>query len=315
LVIVSFGLFVAWAADDDHVPALVLQGGSDHLYPIVAQGHGQIKWSREAFLFSDSPSQDFYTINAEGDVVAKTHFVPPSDARYFVEDFDRWKDGSIIIAMRPEADDVSPFLAFISPEGQTKHLIRTAPYYPRMLTIAQDGTLWTLGLEEIHRRIKDPELDPKDGILRQFDRGGTVMASALPQGDFLAKGETWRVSGKLSAVRDRLAWYSSMGTKSRYVEIPTDKIEQHFFPGAPDQGRDGSIDGFAVTDAGDATVTVDGAKGRRTFIFDRPQQKWVRLSVPAFPNDFGFEPSVVGSDGDSLVFSNRSSSAVYGLQR
>lgn len=155
--IIRFGLLFftilglcAARAEDSQVPALVWQEGTDHLYPIVAQGHGRVKWTHGAFLFADAPSPDFYTINREGDVISRARLEIPDDAHYFLTDFDRWSDGSIVAAMVPDRDDASPFLAFITADGKTKKRIKTAHYHPSLLTVAKDGTVWTLGLESIH---------------------------------------------------------------------------------------------------------------------------------------------------------------------
>ncbi len=310
---------VAAADDAPQVATLILHGGTDRLYPVVAQGSGTVKWSHGAFIFNSGPY--FFTMNTEGDLIAKARLDMPDDAHYFIEDYDRRGDGTIVVAAVPDFDDVSPFLAWIAPDGKTERLKRTAPYHPRELTFAQDGTVWTLGYEMIDRQLKDPRLDPKAGVLRQFDRGGKTIAVALPQEDFLKTKEIGRLEfGRLVAVRGRLGWYSSVGGDSRYVEIPTDKIEMHVFPGVPrelsgNKRWDGDLEGLAVTDSGNVAVSIGAVRSRRTFVFDRTSKKWMKLAVPAMGNVIGYDPWLVGSDGDRLVFSEGVQAGFFDLNQ
>ena len=310
LMLFSVLALLRGAEDNAPFATLVAQESIDRLYPIMAQGSGVVRWRNGAFVFYTG--SHFFTINTEGDLTADVRLDMPDDARYNIVDYDRKSDGTIVAAAIPDANfsDVSPFLVWIAPDGKTERLVRTAPYYPHSLTFAQDGTVWTLGYEMINGRLKDPSLDPKDGVLRQFDRGGKIMASALPQEEFLKPEWLGRVaSGKLAAVREHLAWYSCVRGKSRYVEIPTDKIEMHVFPGVSRElantGKwDGDVDGFTVTDTGDAVVSISGPRSRQTFIFDRAGTKWMKLAVaPMGVSARTFDPNLVGSDGNRLVFS------------
>ncbi len=227
-----FGVLAVLCGAEDNVPfaTLLAKQSTERLYPIVAPGSGIVRWRHGAFLFNSGP--DFFTINIEGDLTSRVHFDIPDDAHYNIHDYDRKSDGTIKAAAIPDFSDVSPFLVWIAPDGKTERLVRTAPYYPQALTFVQDGTVWTLGYEMIDRQLKDPRLDPKASVLRQFDRSGKIIASALPQEDFMKSKEIARLSfGKLTAVREHLAWYSSIAGNARYVEIPTDKIEMHVFPG------------------------------------------------------------------------------------
>jgi len=147
------------------------------------------------------------------------------------------------------------------------------------------------------------------------------MASALPQGNFRAPRELARISsGKLFAVRDRLGWYSDVGGESRYVEITTDTIEQHVFPGLPKLASarmwGGQIEGVAATVGGEVMVAVDngGRKGRLVFLFDRANSQWIPLDVPPI-GGYSFTPRLLGADGDDVVFESALSAGFFRLVR
>lgn len=137
----------------------------------------------------------FYTLSRSGDLLAASKLVEPEDAAYHISDFDRFSDGSIVAAALPSPfTEVSPFLAFLSPDGKTKSIVRTGAYFPYHVVIARDGTVWTLGYEMLHANAKDPAVDPNAGILRQFSQTGAAMASALPQKNFRTDRDLARIS-------------------------------------------------------------------------------------------------------------------------
>jgi hypothetical protein len=292
----------------DSVPRVMQEGDANDLYPIAHLADG-LKFTHGAFICADLSAGRFFTLSRNGDLVATAKLEFPDDEEYHISDFDLFSDGSIVAAALPSPyTDVSPFLAFLSPDGKTKHIVRTGVYFPYHLVVAGYGTVWTLGHETIQGNAKDPSLDPNAGILRQFSRSGSAMASALPQSNFRASREEARISwGKLFAVGDRLGWYSAVGGESRYVEIPTDTIAQHVFPGLPKPASvrfwDGHIDGVAATAGGDVMVSVEGIgrKSQLVFLFDRTTSQWIPLDVPPL-GGYPFTPRLLGADGDDVVF-------------
>jgi hypothetical protein len=316
VIAISISAFAA-----DSVPRMIQEGESNTLYPIAHLANG-LKFTHGAFVCADRLAGRFYTLSRNGDLVASSKLEEPEDAEYHISDFDRFSDGSIVAAALPSPfTDISPFLAFLSPDGKTQRIVRTGAYFPYHVVVAGDGTVWTLGYEMIQGNAKDPTLDPNAGILRQFSRSGSPMASALPQSNFRANGEHARISsGKLFAVRDRLGWYSAVGGESRYLEIPADTLEQHVFPGLPKAASvrlwDGQIEGVAATVGGDVMVSVGniGRKGRLVFLFDRTTSQWIPLDVPPL-GGYPFTLSLLGADGDDLVFESALSAGIFRLVR
>ncbi len=297
------------------------EGDANSLYPVAHLADG-LKFTHGAFICADVLAGRFFTLNRNGDLVASSKLEFPEDADYHIADFDLFSDGSIVAAALPSPfTGIRPFLAFLSPGGKTKHIVRTGAYFPYHVVVADDGTVWTLGHEMIQGNAKDPALDPNAGILRQFSRSGVAMASALPQGNFRASREEARISlGKLFALRDRLGWYSAIDGESRYVEIPTDTIAQHVFPGLPKSASarhwDRHIDGVAATAGGEVLVSVEdvGRKGRLAYLFDRTTSQWIPVDVPAL-GGYPFTPRLLGADGDNLVLEYALSAGFFRLVR
>lgn len=303
------------------IPKLIQEGDSSLLHSVARLTSG-LRFSHGAFVCTDSASARFFIIGRDGNLIATSKLEWPKDAEYHISDFDRFKDGSIVSAALPSLDlTVSPFLAFLSPDGKTKNIIRTGAYFPYHVVIASDGTVWTLGYEMVNGTTNDPALDPKAGILRQFSRSGSPMASALPQGDLTNRNDFYRIhSGRFFAVRDRLGWYSAVGGQGKYVEIPTDRIIQNVFPGLPatlPDGRSvGQVDGAAATVAGDVVLTASYAdhRGRLVFFFDRLALKWIPIKAPsvgAYPS----APRLLGAEGEDLLFEHGSTASAFRLAR
>jgi hypothetical protein len=309
----------AFAADS--IPRVIQDGDASALYPIAHTASG-LKFTHGAFVCADRSAGRFYTLRRNGDLIATAKLEEPEDAEYYISDFDRFSDGSIVAAaLPPRYSEAHPFLAFLSPDGKTKRIVRTGAYFPYHVVVAGDGTVWTLGYEMIDFNPRDPALNPSAGVLRQFSGSGSPMASALPQGDFKTNRELARVSlGKLFAVRDRLGWYSAIAGEGRYVEIPTGSIEQHVFPGLPKLGAapqwDGEIEGVAATVGGEVMVSVVnvGRAARLVFLFDRVAERWIPVEVPAL-GGYSFTPRLLGADGDNFVFEYALSGGFFRLVR
>jgi hypothetical protein len=321
-----FALTFVTVAADSPSPKLVLEAGTDKLDAVANSGHGRMKWSHGAFLHMDTIGAlppIFSTLDREGRFISSTKVSLTDAAEFWVFDFDRKADNSIVFSGMTHSsyEEDFPFIAWVSPNGHTERVTRTTPYYPYKLTIAPDGTVWTMGLEMINRDPKDPGLDPEAGVLRQFDRGGKLMASVWPQSSFSTGRERARLSdGRLVATGDRLGWYSSIGGSSKYVEVSTNTMERHAYPGLPRdpllERWDGSVDGLALTDGGDAVVSIEYHRSpcRTAYKLDRAKSQWQALPVPTL-GGYQFAPSLMGSDGGNLVFQYAYSAAFFSLPR
>jgi hypothetical protein len=194
-----------WISNGADAPGiqLVRESGSDTLHGIANTTHGAIKWSHGAFLYMESGYPPaFYTLDREGNWIYSAAFRAPNGALAWSNDYDRETDGSIVLAGQYSSDQGAvPFLAWISVDGKTQRLVPTTPYFPYMLSVAPDGTVWTIGHEMINGDPKAPGLEPDAGVLRHFDGTGKLLGSALPQSRFKTSHEQFRLHSGLSSPR------------------------------------------------------------------------------------------------------------------
>ena len=309
------------AAADAVGPHLMVQAGTIALDPIADQTHGSMKWSHGAFLYADmGPGgipATFSTLDREGRLLSSVTAAVPDSAYVPLVGFDRQDDNSIVfIAQAFSAyGQPAPFIGLISADGRTQRLIRTAPYYPNMLSIAPDGTFWTVGYEMVNHKTSAPELDPDAGVLRHFDRAGKLLGSTDPQSDFVKAHATRRLSaGYIAATHDRIGWYApTWGRGGQYTEIDLDSMTPHSYPGLPDLPPESRVLAFSLTESGNAYLFLADRSPKRltTFMFDRAVLKWVPIKGPATSESPGSH--LIGVDGEQLVFQSWSSAMFFSL--
>lgn len=289
---------------------------SSQLDPIVDRTHGPLKWSHGGYLYLNFPGGNLpptiYTLDRGGQLISQFTLHVPEAERYWVPDWDRQEDGTIALVggVWSASGKQSPLLAIVPLNGASVRLIRTAPYRPYMLSIAPDGTLWTLGFEFSKNDPTDPARTSSAGILRHFDAAGRLLASAGPQSDYLQNGsalEDGLQSGFLVAQRDRVGWYSPRNQLGppRLVEISLPSMQPHAYAGVklPDGNPRTMAFGFALTDSLNAFLCIQqpSAHARTTYTLDRPSDTWAPISVPLEAGSKR-SPELIGSDGEEIVF-------------
>ena len=298
------------AVPGDSKPQLLLQGDLVNVDSIADLSHGFLKWSHGALLYVDARSHSapsFYTLDREGRLISSTTLNIPDATLISTGDFDRAPDGTIIFTGESYSSDGrgTPFIAWISPTGQTERVIRTDPYHPYTVAVALDGTVWTMGCEMINHDVRAPGLNPDASVLRHFDQQGRLIGSGGPQSQFKTQTQISRlVHGYLAATRDRVGWYSLIDGPGRYVEISTSTMQTTIYPGfAPVSG--GRVTSLALTDAGQAYIeSWDPVSHTRiTYRLNRGTSQWVPVQAPPFA-EARFGPSLMGNDGEQLVFYN-----------
>ena len=276
-------------------------------------------WSGNALIsiegsLSGSPS--VWVFDAEGRQLAQIAVVIPSSS--YVEVRAAWhgSDGTTAIcgAANDEKGHRAGFLALASAAGKIESLIRTEPYSPTAVAIAPDGTVWMKGVEYLPVERKPSKT--RNGILRHFDRSGKLMASFLPQSDFILR-ELFGGIDQLAVNSARVGWYNGGGATT-YFEVVGDQLERYpavqrlatdaeKVPGAPMQSY--QISGLAITDDDRVFVTssVNG-KNPRVFTLDRLSRSWLPVALPD-----GGEPPLtnwlLGGNGTTLVFRTKQQSS------
>lgn len=289
--------------------------------------HGHWKWHYGAFVYAlgvGHLTPTFYTLNRNGKFVSSATPELTEVTGVSLADFDRAPDGSIVYTGQSASayGEPQPFLVYLSPQGETAQVIPTAPYWPWMLTVAPDGTVWTVGYEMIHRDIRAPELNPNDGVLRHFDATGKLIRSDIPQSQFTPGRQFTRLGyGFLVATLNRVSWYTPknnlLAPRSEYLEISPGSQQTQHYPGLPPPTKEGFYIGFAVTDAGEVFVSYEDRTNpqprppdyhiRTVYRLDRGASQWVPVAVPEFgPYP---DPHLIGAEGEELVFRSGYSAA------
>jgi hypothetical protein len=304
------------AAADAADPQLLVQTKTIALDPLADQHRGGMKWSHGAFLFQSGGAglaPTFYTLDREGRLVSSVTASIPDAGYVSVGGCDRRGDNSIVFIgqARSAYGQPAPFIALISTDGRTERVISTAPYWPYMLTVAPDGTFWTLGFEMVNDKVSAPELDPNAGVLRHFDRLGKLLGSTGPQSHFVkdSASEFRLTSGFIAATRTRIGWYGQgPGTGGQYVEIDLNSMTMHSYPGLSELPESSRLVCFSLTESGSTFLSLydNAAQRSTTFMFDRAALKWLLIKANERP-----APYLIGVDGEQLVFRDWSSKAFF----
>ncbi len=306
------------AAADASAPRRMVQTQTVALDQLTDQHRGDMHWSHGAFLFQSVSGgaglpSTFYTLDREGRLVSSVTVSIPDAGAVIVTGRDRREDNSIVFIGQATSayGQPVPFIGLISADGRTQQIIRTAPYWPYMLSIAPDGTFWTLGYEMVNFDPSAPEVNPGAGVLRHFDGAGKLLRSALPQSHFVknAASENRLTSGLLAATSNRIGWYGpGWGTGGQYVEFDSHSMAMHTYPGLPNIPESTLLVCFSLTESGNAFLSLydNAAERSRAFMFDRAALKWLVLKTNERP-----APYLIGVDGEQLVFRDWSSNAFF----
>ena len=269
---------------------------------------GRWKWRHGTYLVvsrADPAFPSFFTIDRQGSMSSEFSIRPPGASRLWVSDFDRLSDGTAVFCggAYSETGQLAPFLAWMSPDGNSIRVVRTDPYWANMLSVAPDGTVWTVGEERINGHIDAPGSNPNGDVLRHFNSSGKLIDSLLPRSKF--RGALRVTYGYLQVTHDRLGWYGPDQGKGEYTEISLDTKKEHDFPGMPGEPNLANgvtkVLGFALTDSDKVYLTCDPSSGvRTTYTLDRASESWVALNVPAL-NGMA-RPVLNGVEGEQLVF-------------
>lgn len=313
LVLLSFCIAaLTWMAAEADVAGIRLLriGGTENINAIDEQLHRGMKWSHGAYLVMDKIAGQppaFYSLDRSGIWTNTAHFQNSELTQFGVFSYDRESDGTIVFSgetwIAPGV--ASPFLAWTSADGHTQRMVRTEPYFPYEVSVAPDGTIWTLGFEMVNLNPKDPAVNKEAHVLRHFDRAGNLIGSAFPQSQFDRYQRTRLDQGLLAASRDRLGWYGPREQpEATYTEISLDTMTMKEYSGsAGNASKRHFAEGLALTEGGIASICIDdgSANVRTNYVLDRTSSKWLPVSVPRM-GGFKFTPVLIGSDGDSLVF-------------
>jgi hypothetical protein len=179
------------------------------------------------------------------------------------------------------------FLARISPDRKRQIVTRVWPYCPSVVTLASDGTLWTIG----HLKDNENTRVLAWNVLRRFDRSGKLIGSTTLSVKRREPVET----SHLRASLDRVGWFT---LDNEYLEFSLDGSEIGRYDG-PDGASQRDITGIALDDQNDVVVGWFG-KGKTQFVvLDREARVWRPLQLPKEYAPTWAMP--LGFDGTTLV--------------
>lgn len=264
---------------------------------------GLEKWCHGHVVSTDVSQLDAVTFtiaDPQGEALEFT-FSLPNTTRIWVHGFDLDSAGTLVFSGMTYSSEgrLAPFIAIKGNADKTATLIGTFPYFPYAISVAPDGSIWTVGGETINGRTSGPGIDPNAGVLRHFDRSGRLIGSALPQSALKATGRI--VDGFLVATATKVGWYSSTTGPGVYVEMTPDLKTQNAYAGMPGPAGSGQVLGFVLTESGEAYLTWNVPKlSRTTYQLDRSANRWVDVNIPHLENNFA--PVLRGDENGALVF-------------
>jgi len=176
------------------------------------------------------------------------------------------------------------YLALFAPGNSTPLIVRTDPDTSFGVTIAPDGTVWTVGAE--FNPANGNPVKTSDGLIRHFDAQGKLFASVVPQNSLrfrdLQSGRTNMASSAYGA-----AWYQ--GSSGLYYEVTADGTVNNY-PGLPlSPVQTGSpmledVGALSLTDNGTVFISkiVYGPQySVSLYTLDRAKGVWVAEPLPA----------------------------------
>jgi hypothetical protein len=307
LLISALGLLIAgpagFAAELKSATPIQLDTGS---VPSTAFQRGLGKWSHGSYIRLDKSQlavPAFYTFSPDGKLLSSVDFTIPNAERVYVDDFDIGLDHSIIVCGDAWSADgqVAYFIARVSSDGQKSQLIRTTPYWPHLISVAPDGTIWTVGSEIVFNKAgQAAKVNPEANVLRHFNLSGALIESAFPKSAF--SNTTQFMKGYLVATKDRVGWYEGTTGSGEYTELLLATKVTNRYAGLPG-GITDRVSGFTLTDNDQVFLTHDvwagNARQRVLYTLDRSAGNW---SVIPWPTNDRNQPALRGSEGTSLVF-------------
>jgi hypothetical protein len=258
---------------------------------------GQVvpRWSGNALVGIDnnrSKTPLVYAIDREGRREAFDVDLPGGE---MIDVFDAagGYDGALAVSAYAGSEDGHGeyFLIWISPDRQRRTVTKVSPYVPQVVTIAGDGTIWTIGARRNEARDA-----AKANILKRYSTDGKELTSYSVRARSRPNIAPDAVSmSYLMASPDRVAWLTN---GCEYIAFSLDGKEVERFDGPP--GVDiKHVSGFAVDARNDVFL---GKKGDHTFevlTLNRSSHAWETVSVTGTPPPRWAR--IHGFDGTTLV--------------
>ncbi len=296
LLLLAPGLLAAQAPAPRGLVAT--QGDSAFLYPLI----GHMRWTSNRLAGCDYCTSQpiLWAVDRQGYREAVAFAIPGADYTS-IWDVASGPDGSLVaVGFAISGDDrMGTFIVWISPDTTRQVVTRVWPYAPNVVTVAPDGTIWTVG------PVMTDHSGPKyTNVLRRYAPSGQLLASTIVRGVRKNNGGTYVVSevSALMASQDRIGWLTQA---CQYLEFSFEAVQLGSYACPNGYRRINDVSGVALSSADDLLVGGEWLAPLAPLELDRAADTW--KPVPVY-QDSGKTQMLLGFDGPTLVTSAMSSS-------
>jgi len=292
----AYGFVINGVSAGEELPA-------PHRRVIVGHGFGQQpipKWESGFLLARDESIPTVYVFDRDGRRLWTSTLQVPNSARVSPRGLAAWADGTVVVSGGAVSNDgaLAGFIAWFGPSGAVQKIVRTSPFVAWLFCPTDEGTLWALG-----RTLAVPgsKEEPPHDILRQYDRNGRFLRSALPRSTF--DGQRHPVPGAfMGAAKGRLGLYVS--ATHEWIELSAQSGETLGRSKYPLAGS-AKITGLAFTGS---SIYISGMQPggagsvARAFFskLDRTKGQWLPIETGNLASG-NASPFILGVDSTSLV--------------
>jgi hypothetical protein len=180
--------------------------------------------------------------------------------------------------------------------GSNIRVIQVPDYVPTYVAFAPDGSIWTTGTRDRSSGRTTNDYT----ILRHFSREGALLGAYLPRSSFPGQREPAEPVTALPALRianGRVGMYFSGDGRKNHVWVEVDLKGNELGRWLLD-----NVDGSPAAFSEAGVVYARSISG--IYRLDRSAGNWTVIPVASLG-------TLVGSDGESLVFADRVSARIY----
>jgi hypothetical protein len=291
LLLLSPGLAPIWISAQGQLT--LTPGEVGYQFPT----EGRMRWTSSLLVGCDycaSANPIVWATNITGNRESISLSISGSD-RITVRDVATAPDGSLAaVGLAIGSSRMGTFIAWISPDRSEQTITRVSPYAPNVVTVALDGTIWTIGSDDSRKG--------NDNVLRHYTSSGQLLASKVVQGVRPMPNGFPQVSNpsSLLASSDRIGWLTS---SCQYIEFSFDAVELGRYSCPNGYGGWLDVAGIALSPTDDVLVGGQRVAPLAPFQLNRASGAWTPVAVSG---DSGTTNSILGFDGPTLMTSSTS---------
>jgi hypothetical protein len=213
-------------------------------------------------------------------------------------------DGYVAIAIAVQGSERVATLCFLDKSGKLLKVVKTSPFWPFLLTVADDGTIWAFGAAGSD---ENPNSDAP--LVYQFSNAGDVLGSSVPRKLF-GQDPPFELSADLgvAVIRSagkRVVLYSPHTYQLLGLALDRSIIDSYTIkpPEVERRGRKTAgmmkMMGLTVTNEGTVYARLTGGDGTGLYRLDRAAKRWIPLPSDVMEKVRSY--SLIGSTADELA--------------